>query len=158
MLADVVIDTNVLMHAANPQEPTRDEALSFLERLRTVKTSICVDKGFGMKGANTSRIGHEYRTHLTPGSPGYAFIVFVATNQRLKMLSGAVEVAIARKINQRVPKPSDRVFIRVAINSESKKLASHDFADFTRDTRQFLSKENGIKVQVLTAKAASALL
>jgi|ERR1700682_1280304 len=150
MLRDLVLDTNVLVHASNPSVGYYGSSLLLLSLLQDSATAICVDEGYSPESAlNTSVIGHEYGEHLNHGMVAFAVIAALAAGDRLKQVSRSVPVAVARKINQRVPKPHDRAFVRVAHNSEDRTLASHDFSDFRVRVRKELRNELG--VHILTA-------
>lgn len=45
MLADVVIDTNVLMHASDPRQDHQEACLEVIARMGRCSTLLCVDEG-----------------------------------------------------------------------------------------------------------------
>ena len=157
-LRDFTVDTNVLMHASNPGEPLCENAAKFLIRVRAAKTLLCVDEGFSLNEAdNRSHIGSEYLTKLHIGTIGHALIAELARIGRLAVVSRTVPQAMARKINQTVSDKSDRVFARVAHNSQDKTLVSHDFVAFPRRTRGSAPEELSITIIDATAAAALAI-
>jgi hypothetical protein len=147
MLSDVVLDTNVLMHADNPSEERQGDAIAFLEALLACATAICVDEGFDMEESrNRSLIGGEYLARLTAPSLGYQVLVQVFSQGRVVEVSTAVEDRVRRVVRRCVNKPRDRTFVRVAYNSSDRLLCSHDYDDFPPLARGELSKKLGITV------------
>jgi hypothetical protein len=145
MLNDIVIDTNIFLHAGNPKR--RAHSLTFLGRFRDTVTKLCVDEGFTLEEAkNRSHIGREYLSHLRAGTLGYEIIVHLGRLQRIKIVPRAVPQAVAKAIKRQVGKGPDRTYIRVAYNSEDKVLASHDFGDLTEGVRRRLSDKIGVRI------------
>ena len=146
---DLVIDTNVLVHASNGDELRQEESVELLTYLLSSTEVICIDPEYtGHETTNTSYIGYEYLKHLKIGMLGYAFLTTMAQNQRISEVSSTVPVATTRKINQCMANNHDRVFIKVAINSNDKILVTHDFTDFAVDKRKHLKKTLQIIVVV----------
>lgn len=140
MLSDVVVDTNVLIHASNPSVAYNAASLALLVALQNASTALCVDPGFDVNEAqNRSLIAGEYQQKLPIGSLGFAVVATLAATGRVKQVSRKVPEALARKIRHRVGKPRDRTFVHVAANSNDRRLVSHDFEDFSDDTRMALS-------------------
>lgn len=153
MLSDIVIDTNILMHADNKSETRREHCCRFLDALRHSDTRLCLDEGFDPDEArNRSQIYGEYRKHLRPGMLGFALVAHLARSRRIKTVSRQVSNHAAQKIRQSVRNPQDRIYLRVALNSSSKTLASHDFDDFAPRIREKLRRD--ICVTIITADAA----
>lgn len=145
---DIVVDTNVLMHASNPQEPRFDAAKNFLERFVQVHTCLCVDEGFDIdESRNRSLIGGEYLDRLSPGTIGYAVISMLALDGRLSMVPTRVADPVRRKINQMIGNSRDRTFVRVAVNSGGRVLVSHDYSDFPVPIRNKINLELGVLVE-----------
>jgi predicted nucleic acid-binding protein len=154
--SDVTVDTNVLMHAADPREALREDAKTFLDRVKASDAKLCVDEGFSpIEANNRSQIGSEYLSKLPVGSIGHGLIAELAKFGRLAFISRSVPQGIASKINQAVKDKSDRVFARVAHNSTDKTLVSHDFAAFSKSTRKTSREE--FKIRIIEASAAAAL-
>jgi predicted nucleic acid-binding protein len=146
-MLDVVVDTNIFMHAANPSEDRFEDANCLLNKIYGNQTFLCIDEGFDFdESKNSSHIGHEFIKNLHQGSFGFSLIVFLASNCRLKFLAKRSSVAVSKKINQLVSKKSDRVFLNVAANSIAKCLVSHDFEDFQTNKRKTIKKDIGIDV------------
>jgi predicted nucleic acid-binding protein len=156
-MVDVVIDTNVLKHASNPQEPLCSAARDFANKILRSKTKICVDQGFDIVSErNRSLIGHEYLTHVTFGSFAYAFLLQLIAEKRVSIHSKNVGSRAMKIIVQRVRKPADRVFLRVTVNSQGNVLVSHDFEDFAQPKRDVFRKE--LKIAIVTAVEALILM
>lgn len=144
---DIVIDTNVLAHASNPQEKRRAHAVSLISRLLDGSTHLCVDEGFReSESSNGSHIFAEYRRLLPPGSLGRAFVAKLAGSQRIKQLPRKAATSASQKINQLIAKRTDLLFVCVAYNSAEKLLISHDFVDFQLKKRKLIGKELGVAI------------
>ncbi len=58
---DIIIDTNVLIHAGDSSCDCFDAAIQLLKNILDSNCVICVDRGFNMDvGKNKSLICHEY--------------------------------------------------------------------------------------------------
>jgi len=159
MLADIVVDTNVFLHAENRQEPRREQAEGLLLALQnqTCTTLLCVDEGFDVNEANNrSHIGSEYLRHLRFGTLAYAVVVHLLGSQRTKQVPRGVPRNVSRRISQQGVVGADRTFIKVAYNSQDKTLACHDFDDVPEAVRARL--RGSIGVRILAADGALAIL
>ena len=149
MRPDLVIDTNVLVHASNPGESRQQECIDLINYLLESSEQICLDEGFDFsENLNKSHIGYEYIKHLKHGMLGHVLIVSMAQSKRVVEVSKTVPAGIAGKINQSIVNKHDRVFIKVALNSESRILISNDFTDFSKSKRKHIRKEIGVQVVV----------
>lgn len=137
MLNDIVIDTNVLVHANNPQLPQSRHSKELILLLLESKTQLCVDRGFDIEPArNRSQIGGEYLTHLQHGMIGYTLVVQAATHLRIKQVSRSIEPENNRILRTLRLPSMDMLFVKVARNSLERVLTSHDdqhFSDHVRD-------------------------
>lgn len=150
---DVVIDTNVLMHASDPREQLCPSARSLAQVILDTDIKICVDEGFDTDPAkNRSLIGNEYNTHIRFGTFAHGFILRLASERRIRTLSRNVERRVKKVILQRLRKPRDRVFVCVTTNSLERVLVSHDFEDFSEAKRADLRHE--LDIEIVTAAAA----
>ena len=157
MIPDIVLDTNVLVHAGNPSVAHFTQSVNFLNKYLNTKTLLCVDEGFDFdQSKNRSLIGHEYIKYLRAGSFGYNVIVTVATSLRIKPCSRNTTTKNRKKINQLVRNKRDRTFLRVTCNSDSKIFTSHDYTDFPNNKRRDFYSE--IKIRIFSAQEAQALL
>jgi len=157
VLADIVLDTNVLMHADDPEEIRHQMSRALLRELSTCATHLCVDEGFDVNEANNrSIIGSEYLKHLRFGMFGYELVRHLASSLRVKQVPRKVPQRVSAHIQRQVPQGPDRTYLRVAYNSENKTLACHDFDDVPNAVRVRLQKAIGL--EILDAEAATALL
>lgn len=147
MLQDIVIDTNVLMHADDPRQKLQAVTAKLLDAIRTSQTKLCVDNLASLNsGKNRSQIMAEYLQHLAAQSVGRQFIAYIAGNGRLVERSKSVNGTIGNFINQKVTDKTDRVFVKVALNSDEKVLACHDFNDIPRAARKEIRKALAVRV------------
>lgn len=147
MLADIVLDTNILVHAHNVEELRNDDCIALVQQMTTCATHLCVDEGFDLNEANNrSVIGSEYIKHLGYGTVGHALITRLASSLRVKYVSPRVPPDVSKQIVQQVPKGADRTFLKIAFNSQDKTLASHDFNDISKDVRTRLRKSIGLQI------------
>ena len=153
MLKDIVIDTNIFMHADNRGEKRQGACKKFLAALKGCDTCLCVDEGYDPEEAkNRSQIAGEYLAHFAPGGIGFAILAYLAASSRVLMVTKHVPAAVGQKIRQAIHDPTDRVFVKVAFNSADKMLASHDEANFPGEAKRSLEK--GIGIRVLLAQQA----
>ena len=147
MLADIVIDTNVLMHADDPRQGNRDAIVKLFGIMKTKTTALCVDEGFDLNEAkNKSYIAAEYLKWLTFGGLGFGLVAYLASNGRVKFTTRKVSVQTRNVINQASSDNTDRVFIQVALNSEEKAIASHDKKNFNKKAVRKLKNDLGVFV------------
>jgi len=142
---DMVIDTNVLMHASNPNEGRFEHAVQFLERLLQVATLLCVDEGFDvLEAKNRSLIGAEYLNNLVHGALGHTVVTHLAKSGRMSVVPRQASRPQTRVVTQMIRKPRDRTFVRVAINSRDHVFVSHDYNDFSNEKRQDIQASLGV--------------
>ena len=147
MLEDVVVDTNVLMHAQNPNESRFSDARQLIERMLECTTLLCVDRGFDINPArNQSKIGAEYLDKLQPGSLGFALVVSLVAAFRLKQIDRLPPRDVSRAINQVIRNRRDRTFVGVSYNSTERMLVSHDYQDFQPAKRALIRQNLGVRV------------
>jgi predicted nucleic acid-binding protein len=126
ILNDVVIDTNVLVHAQNPDEQRFEDSTNLIGTILSSNTELCVDEGFSEEESkNKSAIGSEYFDKLSFGSTGFTLVVQLAHQNRIKQLARRAPHHISRAINQILRNKTDRTFLNVAHNSVEKVLVSH---------------------------------
>jgi len=159
MLVDIVVDTNVFLHAENSQESRRAQAAGLLLALqnKTCTTLLCVDEGFDLEEAkNRSQIGSEYLKHLRHGTLAFAVVVHLLGSLRIKQVRRGVPSNVSRRIIQQGVTGVDRTFIQVTYNSRDKTLACHDFDDVPDTVRDRL--RGAIGVRILAADEALEVL
>lgn len=150
MLEDIVIDTNVMLHAQNPAESRFSSSAELLQCIVEGTTSLCVDEGFDERPErNRSFITAEYLGKLQFGSLGYAVVTQLAAQLRIKEVPRRAPQSVARRINQLIRNKTDRIFLGVAFNSQEGVLVSHDYTDFQSQKRTTIRTE--LKVRVLEA-------
>lgn len=155
MLNDVVVDTNVFLHAQNPSEIRFGTAREFLTLLLAADTKLCVDGLFDPSAPHLSLIGHEYLDHIPPTGPGYAILVRLLQTDRVKMnVPTRVLPPIRRRVVSLIPRdPRDRTFVFVASNSQERILVSHDWVDYTPHVREEIKR----LLEVVIEEASEAL-
>ncbi len=149
MIRDVVIDTNVLMHAQDSTCDKFNDANVFLTALGASATVICVDAGFTWEEAsNRSLIGQEYLAHLQHGSTAYSLVEEMARSGRVVEVDRKVGDYQRKQINQliRSEKARDKTFLRVAVNSHEQILVSHDYEDFQPAKRATIRARLGVSI------------
>ena len=147
MLADIVVDTNVLGHAQNPNEPRFASSVAFLEALLESSTDICLDGIFAFGGANRSLIGQEYINVVGFGSVSYVALTRLLQSGRIRTISVKVSQDVKKFIEDEIRNVRDRTFVRVTYNSEERCLASHDRIDFPDDVRDRLKRRLDVMIQ-----------
>jgi hypothetical protein len=142
MFVDLVVDANILGLSENPAMPEYDTCRSLLTELIQSSVLLVVDEGFSLVEAdNRSIIGREYLDHARSGSLGYALLLACATSGRLRHVSTSVSDADRRFINRTINRNSrDRVYVKVALRSVSKALATNDWDDFDVEARRALNR------------------
>jgi hypothetical protein len=150
MLADVVVDTNVLVRANNAADSYFDEASEFLETLAyDCETALCLDSGFDYDEAkNRSLIFAEYRESLSPATLSAPILASLFVAGRVISVETRLPDAQRRCVNRLIDasKPRDRTFLKVAINSAERVLVSHDFEDFDAATRVEIARHFDVDV------------
>jgi len=143
MPVDIVIDTNVLVHANNQENEHFESSNKFIHALFQSECKLCVDENFDIdESKNKSYIFSEYLNFLTHGTLGFTLLFHMATNNRIKPISKKItEKSVGRKINQYVKDKTDRCFVKVALNSQEKILVSHDYRAISASNRPRLKSE-----------------
>jgi len=147
MIDDIVIDTNILVHADNHEEPRQEHCIAIIEKIYSSEQFLCMDEGFDViESKNSSFIGYEYMKHLRFGMQGYALILKLVQEDRLRFVSKKIPATVNNKINRTGIKKSDRIFVKVTFNSDNKILVTHDYEDFTTKVRGIIKNEIGVNV------------
>ena len=149
-LNDIVIDTNILMHANNSQEPSQADCINLIQNLLSSEVKLCLDEGLDVNEAkNKSRIWHEYMDNLrTHGTTGRSFLEKILQQKRIKEISKRVTPRTIKLINQTInhDKPVDKIFIKVTCNSGEKLFVTHDTEDFPDWKRVHYNRNLNIKL------------
>lgn len=147
MLVDLVVDTNVLLHADDPRQSQQTVAYNLLQDLLSCGTALCVDDGFDIDEArNASLIGGEYFERLSATHTATAVIAHLFATGRVKFVSRSVPTPVKKCIEQCVRKKRDRTFLAVAHNSTERILCSHDFEDMQEAKRKHLKSTTAVVV------------
>lgn len=147
MLIDIVVDTNVLVHASNPNLPQSRCSLDLINSLLVASTQLCVDPGFDIDGArNRSQIGGEYMEHMQHGMMGYVLITEAASQRRIKPVSRNVNPGTNNRLRALGLPPIDRLFVKVASNSVERVLTSHDDRHFSDHVCDEIQRRLGVGV------------
>ena len=87
MVSEIVVDTNIFVHANRPDQETSrlfSEALEFVLLLEQNSVCLCVDEGFSLaESENGSRIGYEYLEYIRYGSVSMEMINMLASKARI---------------------------------------------------------------------------
>jgi hypothetical protein len=146
-LADLTLDTNVLLHSCNPIEGRHGASIEFLHCLLGCTTKLAIDEGFSLDPAqNRSLIGGEYLAKIVPGTLPSAVLTQLALTGRVTTFKSSVNAQAAKKLNQMVANRRDRTFIKVCANSVGRIFVSHDFDDFPPQKRKELGKIFALEV------------
>ena len=157
MIADIVVDTNIMLHANNPIEIRHDHARRFVHALMESTVCLCVDEGFNSDPIiNRSLIGAEYIDKLRFGSLGLALIIHCAKYRRILELSRTTHVSLAKIVRQLIRKPRDRTFLIITINSRNKLFVSHDYEDFNINKRKAIRRL--LRVDIVDAEEINKIL
>lgn len=146
-MIDIVLDTCTLVHADNPKCEYYQYSVELINKMFQNTTLVTVDDGFTFdESTNQSYIGLEYIKHLKPGTLGYALVVHLATNLRISFVSNVIPNQQKNYIEQIIRNKKDRMFLRVALNSDEKTLASHDYTDYQKKKRKTIKSQLGVYI------------
>jgi predicted nucleic acid-binding protein len=146
---DIVIDTNVFMHAGNPHVEYFDGARAFLEALQNANTLLCIDmpRADSTPSKSSSLIWDEYERKMKATTYGMVVLAKLASSKRVAWVSRDVGAAISKQIQALVPKNTrDKTFIRVAYHSSEKLFMSNDSKDFGPGIRKAIRKALSVHV------------
>ena len=144
---DLVIDTNVWAHSYDPRNALFTGASHFIELFMNSDTKLVFDEGFESDEAkNTSGIFSEYKNQLSPTSTSFIFLSKILEMGRYRICSTNVSAKDRGIINKNVTDPTDRKFVKVAINAEDHFLVSNDSGAFPDVTNRILQRQCGVKV------------
>ena len=148
-LEDIVVDTNIWMHASNPDVDTFIDALEFVLSLKRSPTLLCFDTGASINEAeNRSKILSEYRAHIGDSGVGSHVLAHLLNSGRWTDIDPKVVSSQRKVILQNIPDSSDHIFAKVATNSKCRSLISHDYTAFHQKCKAALKA--ACKVRVLT--------
>ncbi|NMH97963.1 hypothetical protein [Pseudonocardia acidicola] len=155
---DIVIDTNVLVHAAGGggAAEEKDSSLAILAWLSETTEVLWVldDQGKRAPDLSTSVLASEYNSSLPPQSIGLALLTSFLLSNRVSF-SPRPSQADAKVIRRLVPNNTrDRAVLGAAIGAQDKVLVSNDYADFSVDVREQAKENFGASIHDSTELAA----
>ncbi|MCL1928989.1 MAG: hypothetical protein FWG07_09410 [Treponema sp.] len=157
---DIVIDTNVLLHSNNRNDVHYHSANETLKLVLHNDLFLCVDDIFDIdKTKNTSIIGHEYNTHVIPGTSAICFILDRVTKRKIRPIITKNYKNVKLKLSKMIKKGEvknrhDVTFVIVAYGSQDKMLVSNDYDDFNKENRKYIS--NKFQVSILDSDEYAA--
>lgn len=132
---EIVVDTNVWIHAGNAGVTYHQEALEFCERLQQSDEHICFDIS-DTRLSPFSMILEEYLERVVHGTYGAYLIAHLLKSGRflptIDSLTDSQRSTIGALLSQNA---RDRTFAVTARSSSCHSLISHDFVDFTDHVR-----------------------
>ena len=153
LVDDITVDTNIFVHAGNPAVPQFAAAAEFLSNLQASDTVLAHDAGAIFPADDCrSLIVAEYWAHVGPANPARAIITALFLSDRVRPTSITIAAHHAKWLVRNVADARDRTFVRVATNTNSRHLVSHDLVDFTPAVRSVIAR----RMQVLVVNADSA--
>lgn len=145
-MIDLVVDTCTLVHA-NSKTKYQEYSIELINRLLLNQTLLIVDEGFDLnEESNRSYIGLEYIKHLAPGMLGHSLLQHLAASDRFKFVSNKVPNTTKNRIEQLIRNKKDRMFLRISLNSDEKKLVSHDYTDYQKNKRKTIKHEMDVAI------------
>ncbi len=146
-MIDIVLDTCTLVHANNSDSDYQEHSIILINKLLENSTLVTVDEGFSLDESNhSSYIALEYLKHLSPGMLGHSLLSFLASNERFNFISNKVPKSTKNYIEQKIRNKKDRMFLRIAYNSQEKTLASHDYTDYQKNKRKTIKKDINVLI------------
>jgi len=145
---DVVVDTNVFLHANDSNQKYYSSAKTFLGNLQNSTWLLCVDEILDLNGSrNKSFIGQEYIDYIRFGSTSYIILYSIIKNSHIKSISKKEIAKYKQKACQCVRDKTDRIFLCVAAASDSKTLISNDFEDFQVRKRTDIKRKWNVEIK-----------
>lgn len=139
MPEDIVVDTNVLMHADNPKSGRQASSKDLLSYIDRNQIPICIDEGL--------KIFNEYHEYLASSPIGRSYIAKWLSQNNYVLLTTKLSPSDSRWIGRNISDTLDKAFLKVAVNSQENDFVSHDFDDFPRRKRRDINDRLGVSVQ-----------
>lgn len=144
---EVVIDTNVLVHASNGGDVHYQPSVAFLEDFVAGGAAMLIDEGYDEEPTkNESRIYREYHQFLKPGMYGFYVLAALGNFGRIVERPQYPDLITKAEISALVHDSGDRVFLGVSAGSSSRVLISHDQVDMPLSLRPRLKGKIGVCV------------
>jgi len=153
LIEQIVVDTNVILHADNPVSGYQSDSMCFLDRfLKDGCYRLALDRTPPLgRQHNESQILQEYLEHVTYDSSfGFYFLIKVLERSWFDIVGRTNYRREVKIIIQEVSNKVDRIFLRVTCMANSRKFVTHDFSDFPMQKRKRLAKT--LQVRLLTAR------
>lgn len=144
---DVVLDTNVLAHANNPNISYQSGALAVLQWVaETTVRWVLDDQGKSAPDPNTSVMYAEYIRTLPPQGVSLALFIECLANGRVDF-APRPNRDIRQVLRSIIPRNTrDQAVLGAACGSSDRVLISNDFDDFNGAARRRVSQELGVTV------------
>lgn len=144
---EVVVDTNVFVHANNTGVTFCASAREALCNIDQQGIIICLDDEFDIvESRNRSWIGSEYFKHIRIGTFGYAILLKIIMRGNIRQIFKDKYLRFKRQFRQIVRDNVDICFLLVALGCASHILVSNDFEDFQQPKRSKIRKQYGISI------------
>lgn len=152
---DVVIDTNVLVHASNGALPQFGSSFEVVNWMMNCTAILVLDDLGKLKpDPSTSRLYCEYKQHVPRGSIGEQLLIRLLSSSRVKFVERP-DRQISSRVRQICPRnKGDQAVLGAAAMSEDKVLVSNDWNDFDTAARDKAAK--GLAVTCLDSDEAVA--
>jgi len=154
-LREIIIDTNIFLHANNPCNKCFESSEEFLNFvLENCNIKICVDIG----KSDGSQILQEYLDHINLQAPGRGSFILshILASKRYVGKNKHPQYENSKRRNDRKKKiietnisnheQVDRIFLGVTCNSRDKIFISDDFSDFHKRKRSILRAKLDIDI------------
>lgn len=136
---DIVVDTNVLMHAENPASEQQHHAVLLLRHIDQSNTLLCLDE--------SQRILGEYFEQLSNKSVAKGFLKKWLSSNQYVAVKLDLNPADRRWIGNNIGDALDRIFLKATCVSSNRDLVSHDFEDFSLRMRARIQKRLRVSIQ-----------
>lgn len=137
-----------MSHAQNPANSHFEDSKELLEKLADSTTLLCMDGRFTTGAGNSSLIGQEYLQNVGFGGIAFAVLQLLMQSGRIKVVPLKISLNDKKTIDALVPhNRRDRTFVKVAYNSSERRLASHDYIDFSVAVRNLAKTRLGVRIE-----------
>jgi len=153
LIEQIVVDTNVIAHADNPISGfQRDSKRLLIRILQRADTHLAFDRApASTESSNQSQILCEYLEHVNFATPlGQNFLKSIFESNLFAVVGRTRNQREKKIIIREVSDKLDRLFLRVACMTNSRKFFSHDFDDFPQTKRTRLKRE--LRISFFTAR------
>jgi len=146
-VSELVVDTNIFLHASNEGVKYCDSARSLLKVIIQNDIAICVDDVYDSNPARTtSRIGSEYERYITPGTHGHTMLLTIINSGKIKQIEKKKYNTQKRILTRIIRDKTDLVFVVISIGVAGQTLASNDFEDLSQRKRLTINNKFGVSI------------